>query len=134
MVGARQRSARRRAAIIAVRCHDPRHAFELPPVAGLPARAVRGEASRAGPPWPRAIERRVTLSRDRRINTRKRNKLTIVAAAGALSVATAVSAAAAEHGPSLRQANLAVARYRQTQQAAPKAAAHETAQMSAATP
>jgi hypothetical protein len=35
------------------------------------------------------------LSRDRRIITRKRNKLTIVAAAGALSVATAATAAAA---------------------------------------
>jgi hypothetical protein len=81
-------------------------------------------------------ERRVTLSRDRRIITRKRNKLTIVAAAGALSVATAASAVAAwpsgqlagtgtafasvnqagapaaEHGPSLRQANLAVAHFR----------------------
>jgi hypothetical protein len=34
------------------------------------------------------------LSRDRRIITRKRNKLTIVAVAGALSVATAVTAAA----------------------------------------
>jgi hypothetical protein len=79
------------------------------------------------------------LSRDRRIITRKRNKLTIVAAAGALSVATAVPAAAAfttlhqpaspaaEHGPSPRQANLAVARYRQTQQAAPKAAATASA-------
>jgi len=77
------------------------------------------------------------LSRDRRIITRKRNKLTIVAAAGALSVATAATAAvswpsgspagtaeaalatvnrpgapAAEHGPSLRQANLAVAHFR----------------------
>ena len=67
------------------------------------------------------------MSRDRRIITRQRNKLTIVAAAGALSVATAVSAAAAEHGPSLRQANLAVAHYRQTQQAAPKAAATASA-------
>jgi hypothetical protein len=35
------------------------------------------------------------LSRDRRIITRKRNKLTIVAVAGALSVATAATAAAA---------------------------------------
>jgi hypothetical protein len=49
----------------------------------------------------RAINRRVTLSRDR-IITRKRNKLTIIAVAGALSVATAASAAAAAwpSGPS----------------------------------
>jgi hypothetical protein len=57
---------------------------------------VLGEACRApGRSRPRAIERRVTLSRDRRIITRKRNKLTIVAAAGALSVATVATAAAA---------------------------------------
>jgi hypothetical protein len=107
------------------------------------------------------------LSRDRRIITRKRNKLTIVAAAGAFSVATAVSAAAAiwpsgapagqagttgtagaafaalrqaaspaaEHGPSPRQASLAVAHYRagaghqagHPQQAAPEAAATASA-------
>jgi hypothetical protein len=49
----------------------------------------------------RAINRRVTLSRHR-IITRKRNKLTIIAVAGALSVATAASAAAAAwpSGPS----------------------------------
>jgi hypothetical protein len=49
----------------------------------------------------RAINRRVTLSRDR-IITRKRNKLTIIAVAGALSMATAASAAAAAwpSGPS----------------------------------
>jgi hypothetical protein len=41
-----------------------------------------------------AINRRVILSRDR-IITRKRNKLTIIAVAGALSMATAASAAAA---------------------------------------
>jgi hypothetical protein len=57
---------------------------------------VLGEACRAPcRSRPRAIERRVTLSRDRRIITRKRNKLTIVAVAGALSVATAATAAAA---------------------------------------
>ncbi len=56
---------------------------------------VLGEAGRAPcRSRPRAIERRVTLSRDRRIITRKRNKLTIVAAAGALGVATAATAAA----------------------------------------
>jgi len=42
----------------------------------------------------RATNRRVTLSRDR-IIARKRTKLTIIAAAGALTVATAASAAAA---------------------------------------
>src|SRR3981081_2354194 len=49
----------------------------------------------------RATNRRVTLSRDR-IITRKRNKLTIIAVAGALSMATAASAAAAacRSGPS----------------------------------
>jgi hypothetical protein len=81
------------------------------------------------------------LSRDRRIITRKRNKLTIVAVAGALSVATAASAAAAvwpsgapagkagtggtafatlnrpvhhpaDRQPSLRDADLAVAHFR----------------------
>ena len=81
------------------------------------------------------------MSRDRRIITRKRNKLTIVAVAGALSVATAASAAAAiwpagppagkagtggtafatlnqpvsqpaDHQPSLRDADLAVAHFR----------------------
>jgi hypothetical protein len=48
-----------------------------------------------------AFNRRVTLSRDR-IITRKRNKLAIVAVAGALSLATAASAAAAAwpSGPS----------------------------------
>ncbi len=57
---------------------------------------VLGEACRAPcRSRPRAIERRVTLSRDRRIITRKRNKLTIVAVAGALGVATAATAAAA---------------------------------------
>jgi hypothetical protein len=57
---------------------------------------VLGQACRAPcRSRPRAIERRVTLSRDRRIITRKRNKLTIVAVAGALSVATAATAAAA---------------------------------------
>ncbi|HEX3749559.1 MAG TPA: lytic transglycosylase domain-containing protein [Streptosporangiaceae bacterium] len=43
----------------------------------------------------RAVERRVTLSRDRRIITRKRSKLTVVAAAGALSVAAAATAPSA---------------------------------------
>jgi hypothetical protein len=80
------------------------------------------------------------LSRDRRIITRKRNKLTIVAAAGALSVATATAASAAAaawpsglpagdagsafavvgqpvgqpagHQTSPREANLAVAHFR----------------------
>ena len=56
---------------------------------------VLGEACRAPcQARPRAIERRVTLSRDRRIITRKRNKLTIVAAAVA-TVATLSAPAAA---------------------------------------
>ncbi|HXP55201.1 MAG TPA: lytic transglycosylase domain-containing protein [Streptosporangiaceae bacterium] len=54
-------------------------------------------AGRAG--HGREIERRVTLSRDRRIITRKRNKLTVAAAAGALSVAAVAAAPSASASP-----------------------------------
>jgi hypothetical protein len=54
---------------------------------------VKHVARRAG--HGRAIERRVTLSRDRRIITRKQNKLTVAAVAGALTVAAAATAPSA---------------------------------------
>jgi hypothetical protein len=61
----------------------------------MAARAIRGGGtSRTAPSAAAAINRRVTLSRDR-IFTRKRNTLIIAATAGTLTVATAASAAAA---------------------------------------
>ncbi len=95
MVGARQRPARvpaartRPGALTRTTSHEP-----VPASPATAARAVRGGNVARRVSGPRAINRRVVLSRHR-IITRKRNKLVIVTAAGALTVATAASAAAA---------------------------------------
>src|ERR1700761_6580663 len=100
MVGARQRPARGRAAHAAARRPDPRPVPEVRSVPrpwGAGPSGVKQVAGRAG--HGREIERRVTLSRDRRIITRKRNKLTVAAAAGAISVAAVAAAPPARARP-----------------------------------
>ena len=80
-------------------CPAPRsRAIAPPPVDAAPGPSRAKEVAPRAEPGPRVTGRRVILSRDRRIITRKRNKLTIAAVAGTLTVATAAPAAAAASG------------------------------------